>query len=160
TWTMTSASAPALGARAGAVIRSTSLIETLSQRVLRLGQMVEAAPHEAVHEDDVEAHDYHADEDIGKIALRRRLDDVGPETVGDQRVMPVGDALGHDRRVPRPAGGRDATSDKCGEDPGQDELAPLLLPRHLELVHELPEIGRDGAGAGDGVEQDVPLGAE
>ena len=69
--------------------------------------------------------------------------------------------LGHDAGVPGAARGGDGAGDVVGEDPGQDDPAPPLPAAHVRSSpRPRLQVGREGAGAGDDVEQDVPLGAE
>src|SRR5262249_12313749 len=68
--------------------------------------------------------------------------------------------LGEDAGVPGPAGGGDHAGDQEGEDAGQDQLAPALAAGETEDARRLAQVARDAHGAGDDVEEDVPLGAE
>src|SRR5580692_2016479 len=128
-----------------------------SKRVPGFRQAVERAPQQPVYYHYIEAHDDDSREDLGEVALRGGLRDVSAEAAGDQVMLSVGDDLGHDRGVPRSAGGGNAPGHVVREDSGQDQLPPSLLPGEAELVRHLPQLGGNGTGSRDDVEQDVPL---
>ena len=68
--------------------------------------------------------------------------------------------LGDDRGVPGAARGRDHAGDEVGKDAGKNELGPALPAREVVERGNLAQVGGDGHGSGDHVEQDVPLRAQ
>ncbi len=70
------------------------------------------------------------------------------------------EVLSDDAGVPRAAGGGDQAGDEVGEDAGKDDGLPALDCAEAEEGGDLAQVGGDGHGAGDDVEEDVPLGAE
>jgi hypothetical protein len=75
-------------------------------------------------------------------------------------VVAVVDDLGDDGGVPRPAGRGDPAGDVGAEDRGQDEPLPPQPFGHPEAGHRFTQVAGDRGGAGDDVEQDVPLRAQ
>src|SRR5664280_2527939 len=130
---------------------------TASQREPTLGHPVEAPPEQPVDDDDEGAHDDAPGDQQGELALGRGGSDVVAQPERVEGVVVPADQLGHDGRVPRPAGGGDPTGHVGGEDGREDDLSPALAPRQTHRDHHLAQIVGDGAGAGDDVEQDVPL---
>ena len=68
--------------------------------------------------------------------------------------------FGEDRRVPGAARCRDHAGDEVGKDAGEDEPGPALPASEVVERSNLAQVGGDGHGAGDHVEEDVPLRAE
>ena len=75
------------------------------------------------------------------------------------RVAPARD-LGDDGGVPGAAGRGDRARDVIGKDPRQDDPAPPQPAADAEIARGLAQIAGEGGGAGDDVEQDVPLRAQ
>src|ERR1700691_1135997 len=68
--------------------------------------------------------------------------------------------LRHDARVPRSTGRGDQARDQVRENARQYDNAPAIRPAEVEQAGDLPEIGWNGAGSRDDVEQYVPLRAD
>src|SRR5580658_8156009 len=84
---------------------------TRSHREPALGQRVEAAPDEPVHDNDEGAHDDAPRDQEGELPPDRCRGNVVAEPVGMEGVAVPAHELGHDRRVPRPSGRRDPPGD-------------------------------------------------
>src|SRR5208337_2831835 len=68
--------------------------------------------------------------------------------------------FGDDAGVPGATGGRDHTGNEKRKDSGQDQFAPTLPAADAENAGRFFQVGGNGHGTGDHVEQDVPLRAE
>ena len=86
--------------------------------------------------------------------------DVGPQASCAQGDGPPRRDLGHDAGVPGAAGRRDAAGHEGREDARQDQAFPVHPAAQALHVGRFLEVGGNGDGARDDVEQDVPLGAE
>ncbi len=97
---------------------------------------------------------------MGNLPLIRGGADLCAEADGlDDAGFYVG-VFGHDGGVPCAAGGGDHAGDEVREDAGQDEAGPALVAGEVEEARDLFQVGGDGHGSGDDVEEDVPLRAQ
>src|SRR5580658_3104572 len=96
------------------VVTAVSSIRSSSQKWPRasesqaaLGEGVEPAPEQAVHQRDEDRHHRHAEHDFRKVALVSRLCDIGADALGGDCVVLPLDIFGDDRGVPRATRGGD-----------------------------------------------------
>ncbi|GCC44401.1 hypothetical protein chiPu_0028598, partial [Chiloscyllium punctatum] len=125
-----------------------------------LAEGVERSPQQAVKQRDQNAHDDDAEHDPGKVAGLGRVRDIGAETGGDEMGVAPARDLRDDRGVPGSARRGDRAGDVIGEDAGQHDLDPPSPSSEMKAVGGLAQVGREGGGARDHIEQDVPLGAQ
>ena len=133
-----------------------SLLETEAP----FGETVERPPHQAIAGHDHERHDADAQHDARIVAGSACFGDVGAEAGGLELGVAPARHLGDDAGVPRAARRGERAGDVVRQDPGQDDLAPPLPGAQAKQGRDLAQVGREGAGAGDDVEQDVPLRAQ
>src|SRR5271157_4010275 len=130
------------------------------QLIPGFSQAVEAAPDEAVHSDDHEGDHDGGQEQDGKTARVGGGVDLRAQADGlEGTVLDVG-VFSKNRSVPGSAGGCDHAGDEVGEDSGENEFGPALPAGEVEEGGDFAEVGGDGHGSGDDVEEDVPLRAE
>src|SRR5207245_11591105 len=68
--------------------------------------------------------------------------------------------LRNDAGVPRAARSRHQAGDEIGKDAGEDEMTPAIPGAESEDLRGFLQFRRDGHGAGNDIEEDVPLRAE
>ena len=97
---------------------------------------------------------------FGKVALLRRLRDIGADAMrGDRLVLPL-DIFGDDRGVPGAARSGDGAGEIIGQDAGQDDALPPVPAVDAKIRGRFAQIVGEGGRAGDHVEDDIPLRAE
>ena len=97
---------------------------------------------------------------IAEVAAVRGLADHRAQSHGREGLAAKVEVLGDDAGVPGASGGRYETGDQVGKDSRQEQLSPALHPLQAIDVADFFQVGGNGAGPGDDVEQDVPLRAE
>ena len=65
----------------------------------------------------------------------------------------------NDAGVPRTAGSGDHAGDQIGENAGKNQVPPAIPGMETENLRNFLEVRGNGHGAGDYVEQNVPLRA-
>src|SRR5476649_165637 len=125
-----------------------------------LGHAVQPAPDEVVEAHDEDAHHADAQRDAREVAGRRHLGDVAAQAVRLQGGRTPADVFGDDGGVPRAAGGGDGAGDETGEDRRQQVATPFEPAGQAEILRGVAQLGRHGGGAGDDVEQQIPLRPE
>ena len=121
---------------------------------------IEWTPEGAIDDNDEEAHHRDAEHDAVKIAGLGLLGNIGAESVGAQMLVAPGCDLGDDAGIPRAARGGDRAGDVIGQHRGQRDAPPPQPAAHAEIGAGGAQLGRNRRGAGDDIEQNVPLGAE
>src|SRR5579862_1019951 len=124
------------------------------------GEVVEAPPDQAIDADDDGGHQDGGGQKHIEVATVAGAADGAAEARRREDVALKMEIFGNDGRVPGAAGSGDHASDQVGENSGKDQVAPAFPATEVKNFGGFFQIGGDSHGAGDDVEEDVPLGAE
>src|SRR5467141_4407388 len=126
----------------------------------RRSKTVEAAPKQAIDEHDDRGHDERRGQQyIEAAGVAGAADGVAESGSRNNPALEV-KIFRDDAGVPRATRGRHQPGDEIGKDTGQDKAAPAIPRAEMKNVSDFFQVRGNGHGAGDDVEEDVPLRAE
>src|ERR1700677_16267 len=124
------------------------------------GEAVELSPYEAVDSDHSRSHQHGGGDEHFVVAGIGGLADgctqAGRGVGAALEVKIFGDNAG----VPGSAGCGYQASEQVGKDSGEDEFFPALETTDVKNGAAFLQVGRDSNGAGDHIEQHIPLRAK
>src|SRR5260370_3519109 len=126
----------------------------------RGGQAVEAPPKQAIDEHHDRRHNERRSQQHIEAAGVAGAADGAAETRGRNNPSLKGKIFRDDAGVPRAARCGYHAGDEVRKNPWQDEVAPAIPGAEAVDLRGFLEVRGDGHGAGDDVEEDVPLRAE
>src|SRR5216684_2123950 len=124
------------------------------------GEAIEAAPQQAVDEHDNGGHDERRSEQHIEAAGVAGAADGAAESRGRNDSALEMKIFRDDAGVPGAARSGHHSSDEIRKNAGQDEVAPAIPGAEAVNLRSFLEVRGNGHGAGDDVEEDVPLRAE
>src|SRR5712664_1746097 len=124
------------------------------------GEAIEAAPQQAVDEHDDGGHDERRSEQHIEAAGVAGAADGAAEAGGRNDSALEMKIFRDDAGVPGAARSGHHSGDEIGKNAGQDEVTPAVPGAEAVNLRGFLEVRGDGHGAGDDVEEDVPLRAE